>query len=85
MTPKQKSIKLNTIKNLIKLAGFKLDSYGNYKTNHNKHSYRINLKPINIRIETKIPEATNWYKITSQPIVNFNETSLINRLAKFTA
>ncbi len=85
MTPKQKSIKLNNIKNLIESAGFKLDPYGNYKINHNKHSYRIKLKPINIRIETKMPETSIWYKITSQPIVTFNETSLINWLAKFTA
>jgi hypothetical protein len=85
MTPKQKSIKLNTIKNLIESAGFKLDSYGNYKNTFNSHSYRIKLKPINIRIETKLPEATIWHKITSQPIVTFNETSLINWLAKFAA
>jgi hypothetical protein len=85
MTPKQKSIKLNTIKNLIESAGFKLDPYGNYKINHNSRSYRIKLKPINIRIETKLSGTTIWHKISSTPIVTLDETSLINWLAKFTA
>jgi len=85
MTPKQKSIKLNNIKNLIESAGFKLDSYGNYKITFSSRSYRIKLKPINIRIETKLPDTPLWHKITSQPIVTFNETSLINWLAKLTA
>jgi len=85
MTPKQKSIKLNTIKNLIESAGFKLDPYNNYKIIINSRSYRIKLKPINIRIETKLPDTPFWHKITSQPIVTFNETSLINWLAKFTS
>jgi hypothetical protein len=85
MTPKQKAIKLNRIKNLIESAGFKLDPYGNYKIILNNRTYRIKLKPINIRVETKLPDTPFWHKITSQPIVNLNETSLINWLAKFTS
>ncbi len=83
MTPKQKQLKLQTIRALITGAGFTPDSYGNYKHAFEDCTYRIKLKPINIRIERKLPGNPNWYKVTSQPIVNIDIQKLTNWIAKF--
>jgi len=83
MTPKQKAVKLESIRNLILVAGFKLDSYGNYKRNLAEVEYRIKLKPINIRIERKSPESKIWHKVTSQPIVSIDDQKLATWFVKF--
>jgi len=83
MTPKQKQLKLAAIKQLITIANFKQDSYGNYKNQLNEVSYRIKLKSINIRIEHKAPESTNWNKIISQPIIAIDLEKLTAWLSKF--
>lgn len=83
MTPKQKAIKLETIQNMITIAGFKPDNYENYKRQLKEITYRIKLKPINIRIERKAPENPIWHKVTSQPIVTIDETKLTAWFAKF--
>jgi len=80
MSPKQKTIDINTIKNILESVGFTLDRYDNYIISYDNHLYRIKLKDDKIRIEIKRPKTTFWDKIFYQPIEYFNEKSFIDWL-----
>lgn len=81
MTPKQKQQKIQVIENIIQVAGFTQDRYGNWKTTLDIREYRIKIKKINIRIETKI--GTTWKKVLSSPIVHFDVVKFSIWIAPF--
>ena len=83
MTPKQKKLKLESIIALITAAGFTQDHYGNWKRQLAGTDYRIKIKKINIRSESKMPGSTIWHKISSQPITTIDMTKLVSFMSRF--
>jgi len=83
MTKHQKKLKLESIIALITAAGFTQDHYGNYKASLAGITYRIKIKKINIRIESKQPGSTIWHKISSQPITTIDITKLVTFMSRF--
>ena len=69
MTPKQKKLHLDTLMAMVKGIGFQQDRWDNWKKTFNEDTYRIKVKPINIRIEVKRKNGQSWYKLVSKPIV----------------
>jgi len=70
MTPKQKKLHLDTLMVMAQSVGFQQDRWSNWKRMFKEDTYRIKVKPINIRIEVKHRiGGQNWYKIVSKPIV----------------
>ena len=66
MTPKQRSSHIAAIKQILTVAGFTKDSYGNYKITFNSREYRLKFKAVNLRFERK--SGTTWHKIFSKPV-----------------
>ena len=83
MTKKQKQLKLESIIALITAAGFTQDRWDNYIQTLTGTTYRIKIKKVNIRIESKQPGSTIWHKITSQPIVTIDITKLVSFMSRF--
>ena len=86
MTPRQKKLKLESIIALITGSGFTIDNYGNYKQSLAGTEYRIKIKKVNIRIESKLPGSSrwySWYKISSQPIVAIDISKLVAFMSRF--
>jgi len=83
MTPKQKQLKLASIIALITASGFQQDHYGNYKRDFADRTYRIKIKKVNIRIESKRPGSPSWHKTLSQPIVSIEIPKLVSFMTKF--
>lgn len=83
MTKKQKSERILEIKNVIESSGFILDSYGNYVLTKNSKKYRMKMKKINIRFETKPDiKGHTWFSVFSKPIVNISPETLKSFLEK---
>ena len=83
MTKKQKQLKLESIIALITAAGFTQDRWDNYIQTLTGTTYRIKIKKVNIRIESKQPGSSRWYKISSEAIVNIDTKKLVAFMIRF--
>ena len=83
MTPKQKKLHLDTLMAMIKGVGFQQDRWNNWKKIKNEDTYRIKVKPINIRIEVKHKNTQHWYKIVSKPIVKITLKEMVMFIKRF--
>lgn len=63
MTPKQRKDHRIALVAAIEESGFAMDQWGNWKNKSGK--YRIKLKSINMRLESKV--GGSWMKVTSTP------------------
>lgn len=81
MTPKQRQRHIQSLQNLIAIAGFTQDKYGNYLKTIGKTKYRFKFKKVNLRFERKI--SSTWQKISSKVISQIKLDEFATSLVRF--
>ena len=73
MNKKQKDLKLQQIKNILRSKGWAEDRYGNFKLQQTTKLYRVKIQDISIRYEqqwTRADNSKDWINVRSDYLKN---------------
>lgn len=73
MTKRQKDLKLQQIKDILRSKGWAEDRYGNFKLQQPTKTYRVKIQDISIRYElqwTRADNSKDWINVRSDYLKN---------------